>query len=227
MGEIKFLGTGGARVVVTKQIRSSGGIWLFLNNTNILIDPGPGSLVKSLSSRPKLDPSKLDAIILSHKHLDHSGDVNIMMEAMTEGGIKKRGILLAPEDALTNDPVVLKYVRSYIKDIVIIKEGAKYDINNIEIFTPRRLKHGVETYGLIFNDNNSSISYISDTLYFSEISIYYRADILIINVVRLKRDNLPIDHLNIDDAKEIIANIRPKLAILTHFGMNVIKAKPW
>jgi len=106
MGEIKFLGTGGARVVVTKQIRSSGGIWLFLNNTNILIDPGPGSLVKSLSSRPKLDPSKLDAIILSHKHLDHSGDVNIMMEAMTEGGIKKEGYCLHQKMHL---PMILLY----------------------------------------------------------------------------------------------------------------------
>ena len=227
MGEIKFLGTGGARVVVTKQIRGSGGIWLSLNDSNILIDPGPGSLVKAISSRPKLDPSKLNAIILSHKHLDHSGDVNIMMEAMTEGGLKKRGILLAPEDALNNDPVVLKYVRDYVKDIVILKEGERYYIDNIEVSTPKRLIHGAETYGLIFNYNNSSISYISDTLYFPDISTYYHADILIINVVRLKRDNLPIEHLNIDDARNIIANIKPKMAILTHFGMNVIKEKPW
>ena len=27
---------------------------------------------------------KLDAIILTHRHLDHAADVNVMIEAMTE-----------------------------------------------------------------------------------------------------------------------------------------------
>ena len=77
--KIKFLGTAGARVVMIRQLRSSGGMWFSLNDTNILIDPGPGSLVRCARSRPRLDPTKLDAIILTHKHLDHSGDINVMI----------------------------------------------------------------------------------------------------------------------------------------------------
>jgi hypothetical protein len=42
-----------------------------------------------------------------------------MIEAMTEGGFKKRGVLFAPEDALEGDPVVLKYLRNYVKEIVV------------------------------------------------------------------------------------------------------------
>ena len=91
MDFIKFLGTAGARVVVAKQLRSSAGIWLCLDGTNVYIDPGPGALVKCFSSRPKLDPTTLDAIALSHKHLDHSGDINAMIEAMTIGGLIKKG----------------------------------------------------------------------------------------------------------------------------------------
>jgi len=86
---IIFLGTGGARLVVAKQLLATGGIWMNLNGTEILIDPGPGSLVQS--TKRNLDAERLSAIILSHRHLDHSTDVNIMVEAMTGGGFKNGG----------------------------------------------------------------------------------------------------------------------------------------
>ncbi len=76
---LKFLGTGGARFVVSQQLRASGGIWLSFQGTQLLIDPGPGALVKCLSSQPKLDPFKLDGIVLTHRHLDHVADVNILI----------------------------------------------------------------------------------------------------------------------------------------------------
>jgi len=103
---VKFIGTAGARFVVMKQLRSSGGVWLSSGRTHLYIDPGPGALVRCLSSRPRMDPSALDGIVLTHKHLDHSNDVNVMIEAMTEGGFRKKGVLFAPEDALEKDPVV-------------------------------------------------------------------------------------------------------------------------
>ncbi|MCX5703449.1 MAG: hypothetical protein NT066_03040, partial [Candidatus Omnitrophica bacterium] len=55
---IKFLGTAGARFVMINQLRASGGIWVSCKGTNVLIDPGPGSIVRCAASRPKLDPSK-------------------------------------------------------------------------------------------------------------------------------------------------------------------------
>ena len=36
---IKFLGTAGARFVMIKQLRASGGIWVSAAGRNILIDP--------------------------------------------------------------------------------------------------------------------------------------------------------------------------------------------
>jgi ribonuclease BN (tRNA processing enzyme) len=108
---IKFLGTAGARIVVAKQLRSSAGTWITLDEKNLLLDPGPGTLVRCIKSRPSLDPTQLDAIILSHQHIDHANDVNIMIEAMTDGGFSKKGALFAPLSALKNDPIVLKYIR--------------------------------------------------------------------------------------------------------------------
>jgi len=46
---IRFLGTGGARFVVAKQIRASGGMWMRFGETQIHVDPGPGALVRALS----------------------------------------------------------------------------------------------------------------------------------------------------------------------------------
>lgn len=226
MNFIKFLGTAGARIVVAKQFRASGGMWLSLDDTNILIDPGPGCLVRCVSSRPKLDPTKLDGIVLSHKHLDHSADINVMMEAMTMGGYNKKGVVLVPRDAVTgDDPVIYKYVRPYVAKIEILKEKSKYKIGNLEVRSPVKHIHGVETYGLIFKGKKHTISYIADTKYFPELSKKYKDGTLIINVLRVEPSQL--DHLCIEDAKKIIKAIKPKTAILTHFGMRMIKAKPW
>ncbi len=224
---IKFLGTAGARVVVSKQLRASGGIWVSLDNTNLYIDPGPGALVHCLKSRPPLDPAILDGILLSHRHLDHSGDINVMIEAMTEGTFKKRGIVLAPADALDEDPVILKYLRAYPEKIEKIKVKKRYNIKNLTVVSPiKHQHHKAETYGFIVRSKGKSIAYIADTKYSKEIIKHYKADILIINVL-FPEPFSGIEHLSMTDAKEIIKTLKPKTAILTHFGKRVLAAKPW
>ncbi len=226
MNKIKFLGTAGARFVVMKQLRASGGIWLTLDDTNVLIDPGPGSLVRCLSSKPKLNPLDLDGIILTHRHIDHSNDINVMIEAMTNGGFKKKGVVFAPNDALEGDPVILKYVRNHVDKITVLKEKGNYKVGNISFSTPVKHVHGVESYGLNINGKKHSISLITDTKYFDGIESNYKGDVLIINVVFL--EELPaIDHLSLKDAEKILSINKPKLGIITHFGMTMVKAKPW
>ena len=41
------------------------------------------------------------------------------------------------------------------------------------------------------------------------------------------QENKKIEHLTIKDAEKIIKENKPKIAILTHFGMTIIKSKPW
>jgi phosphoribosyl 1,2-cyclic phosphodiesterase len=228
MSFIKFLGTAGARFVVMKQLRASGGAWISVGKTNLYIDPGPGALVRCLHSKPKLEPSLLDGILLTHKHLDHSGDVNIMIEAMTEGGFKKRGILFAPADALEEDPVILKYVMGYVEKVEVLKEDSEYRIGDIQFSTARKHQHRVETYGINFKISPHTVSWMTDTKFFPELPNLYQGEILIVHVVRLKPiGDEPIDHLSIEDVKMILKKAKPKLTILTHFGMTMINAKPW
>ncbi len=223
---IKFLGTAGARVVVSKQVRASGGIWLSLDGTNLYLDPGPGALVHCWKSKPPLDPSRLDAILLSHRHLDHSGDINAMIEAMTEGTFKKRGKLLAPTEALESDPVVLKYVRKYLEKVEVLKEKGRYKVGKLAVSTPiRHIHHGSETYGFKIKSSRGTISYISDTKYFPGLVKAYKADILILSVLRVEPS--PLEHLCVEDVKKLVKGIRPRVTIMTHFGMWMLRAKPW
>lgn len=227
MDFIKFLGTAGARVVVAKQLRASGGIWLSLDGTNILIDPGPGSLVHCFGSRPKLDPTTLSGIVISHKHIDHAADINVMMEAMTIGGKEPRGTVLAPGDALSgDDPIIYKYNRHYVSKIERLKKQGKYKIGSVGITAGPLHRHGVETYGLIFQGKSGKkIAYITDTKFFPELTKKYKADIVIISVLSPKP--VPYDHLSIEDVKVIVKALKPQTTILTHFGWYMIKAKPW
>ena len=222
---IKFLGTAGARFVMIKQLRYSGGLWVSSGGTNILIDPGPGSLARCAASRPRLDPSTLDGIILTHRHLDHSGDINVMIEAMTEGGFKKRGTVFCPQDALEGDPVILRYLRGFPEKINVLEPNKEYSCGTIVFSTSMRHLHPVETYGLKFSLGRTKIAYMVDTGYFPELPDFYKADCLIIGVVLLE-PRPSIMHLSMPEVRELLVKIKHGRVVLTHFGMHMLKARP-
>jgi phosphoribosyl 1,2-cyclic phosphodiesterase len=215
------MGTAGARFMVAKQLAASGGLYLEDEKTRISLDPGPGAIVQY--AKRKVDLTKLDAIVLSHRHLDHSGDVNVMVEAMTEGGFSKRGRLFCPGDALDDDPVVLNYLRRFPQEIVRLQPDTSYSVNTITFTTSPRHIHQSETYGFRFGDR---LGWITDSKYYDGIAEQHKAEVMVIHVVlMLCRAELP--HLCLDDAERIIRDARPRLAILTHYGMTVWRAHPW
>ncbi len=222
---IKFLGTAGARFVMIRQLRFSAGVWLHLKGKNIILDPGPGCLVRCAKSRPPLDATKLDAIILTHKHLDHSSDVNVMIEAMTEGGFKKRGVLFCSKDCLDADPVVLNYVRTHLEKIEILEENKNFKLGDLEFLCPFKNIHPVQTYGIIFKLGDVKISFVSDTGFSSEVIEKYKAEVMVLNVVFFKKKP-DVQHLSLEDVRVIIERAKPKLTILTHFGMSMLRNNP-
>jgi len=226
--QVIFIGTGGGRMTTATQARSTGGLWVVLDGVRVHVDPGPGALVHVRSRALALDPTGLEAIVLTHKHLDHSGDVNAMIEAMTEGGTRPRGRVLAPRDAYEEDPVILQYVRKYAGEIGVLEAGGRYPLGPagaVVLETPLRLRHPVETYGLRFVGSRHTVALVSCTGYFPELETAFGADVLILNVVfRNPRDEI---HLAVPDAERLVAAIRPRLAILTHFGLTMVRARPW
>ena len=223
--QVVFVGTGGGRMTTALQARATGGLWVVLGGARVHVDPGPGALVHVRSRALGLDPATLDAIVLTHKHLDHAGDVNAMIEAMTQGGTQRRGLVLAPEDAYGEDPVILRYVRDYPARTDVLAAGGAHKIGELLLETPLRLRHSVETYGLRLRGPRHSVGLISCTGYFPELEEAFRTDLLILNVVyRSPRDET---HLALPDARRLIEAIRPRLAVITHFGLTMLRARPW
>jgi len=218
--KLTFMGTAGARFMVAKQLAASGGLYLEDGATRLALDPGPGAIVQY--AKRKIDAARLNGIVLSHRHLDHSGDVNVMIEAMTEGGFKKRGRLFCPSDALDDDPVVLGYLRGFPEEVVRLQPETDYRVGSIEFTTSPIHPHGSETYGFRFGDR---LGWVTDSAYYEGIAKQHRAEVMVIHTVLLERRPLP--HLCLEDAEAIIREARPRLAILTHFGMTMWRAHPW
>lgn len=197
--------------------------------TQIHVDPGPGALVRALAHVPPCNPRELDAIVLSHKHLDHSSDVNALVEAMTSGGFRRRGALFAPADAFDHEPVVLPYVRRFVERLERLEEDAgPYAIGGVELRTSIAHLHAVLTYGLHFHYDGLRVAYVPCGRYFEGLGAGYarlKPDVLIVNVLRY-RDEMRVDHLTWDDARRVVAEVRPRVAIFQHFGTKMLEASP-
>jgi phosphoribosyl 1,2-cyclic phosphodiesterase len=152
--------------------------------------------------------------------------MNTMIEAMAEGGFRKRGVVLCPADALDDDPVVLRYAREYVQEIRILKAHTDYQFGELKVTSGPRHIHPVECYGLIFHTAAGKVALVADTRYFAGLAQEYRSDYMIVNVV-LMEPREGVDHLSIPEAAQLIAAARPRKAIITHFGMTVWRAKPW
>ena len=197
--------------------------------TQIHVDPGPGALVRALAHVPPCNPRELSAIVLSHKHLDHAGDATAMIEAMTSGGFRRRGMLLAPADAIQTESTVLPYAQQFVERVVILEpQGGPYAIDDVELYSSVAHQHAVQTYGMHFRYRGLRVSYLPCGRYFDGLAADYAShhpDVLVINVLRY-RDGMNVDHLTWDDARRVVEEVNPRVAIFQHFGTKMLEAGP-
>lgn len=84
----------------------------------------------------------------------------------------------------------------------------------------------MEAYAIKFYFNDKTLGYIADTKYFERIGEAMRGcDYLVVNMVRITYDDR-FQHLIPGDVEKILKAAKPGLAILNHFGMQVVKAHP-
>jgi len=222
---IIFLGTAGDVFVVGKQLRGSGGVILQMGEMQFHIDPGPGSLVRAVQNGVNLRANT--AIFATCNHINHSNDINAVINAMTYGGFDKRGILVASNSVVNGEGSYLtEFHKKCLEKIIVLKAGQRIGVEDIEILALPANHSDPDTIGLKFITEDFTLTYSSDTSYSKEIIKEYKGtDILILNVVLPGKEKNE-SQLNSEDAIRIIKEINPKLTIITHFGLKMIKADP-
>lgn len=227
LDKLIFLGTGGGRVVVFRQIRHSGGMWLSMAGINILIDPGPGSLVRIFERG--LDTRDLDLIIVSHRHLDHCADLNSVVESATESTKKPLDLLISPSDVIEGeDPILLRYLRKGIKDTQLIEEGKSIAYKNLKIIgTVKHIHKGAETYGIEIHSQDKKFVYVPCGKFFEGMLEGYseNADLMVFNTTFPHRQE-NFYHLSAEDVEKMIQKYRPKKAVITHFSVPMLRSDP-
>ena len=177
-----------------------------------------------------LSPLRTDAILISHCHPDHYGDAEILIEGMTDGGNKKQGALVAGQSVLEGigdfGPSVSKYHQAKPGLVKAVAPKETVELFGIRVEATSSVHSDPGSVGFRIHTPQGIIGYVSDTaLDDGIIQAHAGSRILLLPVTRPLGMRIPF-HLTVEDAAAIAEAVRPEMAILTHFGMRVIKDGP-
>lgn len=224
--KITFLGTGTSQGVPMllsdeevnlskdkkdKRLRSS--VLLTWNEKNILIDCGPDFRYQMLRAEVK----SLEAIIFSHEHSDHiaglddirpycykQGALHIYAQPRVVDSLERRyDYIFAKENRY---PGAAQVIDHKIDDV-------PFELNN-KMIIPINVLHGnLDIFGYRVGD----IAYLTDvkTIVSKEKEKLRNLNILVVSALRIEPHPT---HLNLDEALELISELKPKRAYLTHIS---------
>lgn len=221
--EVTFLGTGGGRINLIRQVRATGGIYI-QGLKNIHVDPGPGALLRM--NQNSLDPLKTDIMVVTHSHIDHIGDAAVLMEAMSRYALERKGTLVAGADSLegiTNGPRISRFHLSRMEKVVHAKPGNEFAFEGGKFRFTRAVHDSYPAFGFVLEMEGKTVGYTGDTEYYEGMDEAYRGcDFLIVNVMKPVPDEYE-GHLSAEEASKLIGRVQPNLALITHMGLKMVR----
>lgn len=166
---LHFFGTGGNPEANIGQNPRTAGFLVNLGEAYLWIDPGPGALASV--NEHHIDLGSLDAVYISHGHVDHYANAEILVEGMCWAMSTRRGLLLGPESVFTEKLISTYHQGETTKhgylggpEVRYLKTGEPIAIKDV-ILTPTPAYHGGENYGFIIEYGGFKLGYTSDTNY--------------------------------------------------------------
>lgn len=224
--KITFLGTGASHGIPVigcdcevclssnlkdKRLRSS--VFIQTANNRLVIDAGPDFRQQVL--REKI--TAIDAVLLTHEHKDHTAGLD---DVRAFNYLMKRAMpIYAEERVLASVKREYSYVFSDYKypgipEMDLHKvENEAFKINGDEIIPIRAYHHKLPVFGFRIYD----FAYLTDakTIPDEEKQKLLNLDVLVISALRKKPH---ISHLGLDEACDLIAELKPKQAFVTHIS---------
>jgi len=223
--EIIFLGTGGGRINLIEQERGTGGFRI-IGDINFHVDPGPNALAQL--HKAKIDPKDCSVLIITHRHVDHCNDANVILEAMTDYTRKKDGeILIATRNCLFGDDKAVTSYHQRLPSRIEILEEKEIEINfgnKSAKVIPKKAIHDEKTArGFILEMGGKKVGYTTDTEYFKGLGEQYKGvDLLILNVLRPENKAIP-GHMDREGAILTLNEAKPRYTLINHMGMEFTK----
>jgi phosphoribosyl 1,2-cyclic phosphate phosphodiesterase len=226
--QLTFLGTGtsqGIPVIACdcavcrskdpRDDRTRSSVLVETEGVRILIDAGPDMRWQLLREGVK----ELDAVLLTHEHMDHIAGMDDLRAFSFQHEPPRPVALYASDSTLDAVKRVFAYAFS----------GANYP--GVPQFDPHPVGHApfqvnsvsvipIEVMHLrmpVLGFRIGGLAYITDakTIASSEREKIRGCDVLVINALRKESH---ISHLNLEEALQLIADLRPRRAYLTHIS---------
>lgn len=191
-----------------KRLRAS--VLVRTHGMNILIDPSPDFREQAL----KHNIFDLDAVLITHSHYDHVGGIDDLRPFCASRNLPmyvRKDVDADLRRRLDYCFIEHPYPGVPTFDMRIIDNYPFY-INGLKI-EPVEVMHGKKP---IYGYRIGKFGYITDakTIAETEVDKLFGLDVLIVNALR-DRDHFA--HFTIPEALQLIQEVKPKCAYLTHF----------
>jgi ribonuclease BN (tRNA processing enzyme) len=172
---VVFLGTGGNPEATFTQQPQTAGFIIAAGGVRIYVDPGPGAVVRA--QQMNFDLGTLDAVYISHGHLDHYGGAEGVIEAMCWAMFARRGQLLAPQNALDGEGIISYYHQGFSSyagyqggpQVTALQAQQPVMLKDSRLI-PIKAYHSDHNFGFILETGKLTIGYTSDTNYIRKYS---------------------------------------------------------
>ena len=171
MARVIFLGTAGSSTVQSRNLRSSGGIILQVEDLQFHLDPGPGAV--SQAGKYGINLRNNTAVLVTHKHLNHCNDLNLVIDSMSYGGLERNGVLLAAKSVVHNiegeHPFLTLHHRNFVEKIIVMEKRGKVGVDLVEVNALSCQHTDQHAVGFKMYCPKFVLSYTGDTKYSEEL----------------------------------------------------------